>query len=260
MVIFNVLDHHIRRPDADRVIGVLLGNISDETGIVEVRNCFPVPHGEGEQISMNIDHYKTMVGLHHRLNPDDVVVGWYTTGDFVKRSAVLFQKFFRREMNQEPVHLMVGTDLASGTIQINTYYSLIVSFTDNFVHNHFLPLPFDYVTSEHERAAFDVLSTVKDGHSQPLSDLASLERALVRLQETISTLHAHLGDIIAGKAPQNVELGRFLQHTLSMLPSTDVSFETMFSNGTLDTLMLIYLANLTRSHLFLAEKSRDQTA
>lgn len=50
MVIFNVLDHHIRRPDADRVIGVLLGNISDETGIVEVRNCFPVPHSEGESV------------------------------------------------------------------------------------------------------------------------------------------------------------------------------------------------------------------
>ena len=50
MVVFSVLDHHIRRPDADRVIGVLLGNISDETGIVEIRNCFPVPHGEGEQV------------------------------------------------------------------------------------------------------------------------------------------------------------------------------------------------------------------
>jgi len=57
MVIFNVLDHHIRRPDADRVIGVLLGNISDETGIVEIRNCFPVPHNEGETVrSLSITH------------------------------------------------------------------------------------------------------------------------------------------------------------------------------------------------------------
>jgi translation initiation factor 3 subunit F len=260
MVVFSVLDHHIRRPDADRVIGVLLGNISDETGIVEIRNCFPVPHGEGEQISMNVDHYKKMMELHQRLSPDDVTVGWYTTGDFVKPSAVLFQKFFRREMNQEPVHLMVGTDLSTGSISINTYYNMVISFTDSLTHNHFVPLPFDYVTSEHERAALDVLGTVKEGQSQPLSDLASLERALLRLQETISILHTHVGDIIAGKAPQNIELGRFLQHTLSLLPSTDISFETMFTNGTLDTLMLIYLANLTRSHLFLAEKNRDQSS
>lgn len=49
MVIFNVLDHHIRRPEADRVIGVLLGNITED-GIVEIRNCFPVPHSEGESV------------------------------------------------------------------------------------------------------------------------------------------------------------------------------------------------------------------
>lgn len=49
MVIFNVLDHHIRRPEADRVIGVLLGSITED-GIAEIRNCFPVPHSEGESV------------------------------------------------------------------------------------------------------------------------------------------------------------------------------------------------------------------
>lgn len=50
MVVFSILDHHIRRADGDRVMGALLGTISEQTGIVEIRNCFPVPHSEGEQV------------------------------------------------------------------------------------------------------------------------------------------------------------------------------------------------------------------
>lgn len=209
---------------------------------------------------MHIDTYRKMIDLHHRLSPGDIVVGWYTTGESVRQSASLFQKFFWREMNQAPVHLMVGTDLASGSIQVNTYYSLAIHLTNEVkpLQNQFLPLPFDYVTSEHERAAFDVLGRNKSGKQvEPLSDLGSLEHALQKLHETLAILHSHVSAILSGKAPQNIELGRFLQHTLSLLPSSDISFETMFSNGTLDTLMLIYLANLTRSHLFLAERARD---
>jgi translation initiation factor 3 subunit F len=49
VVIFNILDHFIRRTEGqDRVIGTLLGvNVE---GTIEIRNCFPVPHTEGEQV------------------------------------------------------------------------------------------------------------------------------------------------------------------------------------------------------------------
>jgi hypothetical protein len=49
VVIFNILDHFIRRTEGqDRVIGTLLGvNVE---GVIEIRNCFPVPHTEGEQV------------------------------------------------------------------------------------------------------------------------------------------------------------------------------------------------------------------
>lgn len=45
VVVFNILDHYIRREeDNDRVIGTLFGVIND--GIIEIRNCFPVLHKE----------------------------------------------------------------------------------------------------------------------------------------------------------------------------------------------------------------------
>lgn len=46
LVIFNICDCYVRRPDqAERVIGTLLGSVSPD-GTVEVRNSYAVPHNE----------------------------------------------------------------------------------------------------------------------------------------------------------------------------------------------------------------------
>ena len=46
MVLFNVCDSYVRRPDqADRVIGTLLGSLLPD-GTVHVRNSYVVPHSE----------------------------------------------------------------------------------------------------------------------------------------------------------------------------------------------------------------------
>lgn len=51
VVIFNILDQFLRRSEGqDRVIGTLLGLNVD--GVIEIRNCFPVPHTEGEQVHL----------------------------------------------------------------------------------------------------------------------------------------------------------------------------------------------------------------
>ena len=48
VVYFSILDHYIRRSnDQDRVIGTLLGTVN-ANNIIEVSNCFPVPHNETE--------------------------------------------------------------------------------------------------------------------------------------------------------------------------------------------------------------------
>ncbi len=50
VVIFSILDHFVRRNDESqqRVIGSLLGTNID--GVVEITNCFPVPHTEDESV------------------------------------------------------------------------------------------------------------------------------------------------------------------------------------------------------------------
>ena len=46
LVIFNICDCYVRRPDqAERVIGTLLGSVLPD-GTVDVRNSYAVPHNE----------------------------------------------------------------------------------------------------------------------------------------------------------------------------------------------------------------------
>ncbi|GFY84519.1 eukaryotic translation initiation factor 2 [Actinidia rufa] len=51
LVIFNICDCFVRRPDqAERVIGTLLGSVLPD-GIIDVRNCYAVPHNESSDQS-----------------------------------------------------------------------------------------------------------------------------------------------------------------------------------------------------------------
>lgn len=81
-----------------------------------------------------------------------------------------------------------------------------------------------------------------------------------KLLSLLEDVSSYVDDVVAGKSAPNNTVGRALQQTLSLLPTSEASFEHMFTNGVQDVLMVIYLANLTRSHLLLAERMRDQNA
>lgn len=51
LVVFNILDHFLRRPfGSTRVIGTLLG-VYHHDGTVEVRNSFAVPHSTDPEVN-----------------------------------------------------------------------------------------------------------------------------------------------------------------------------------------------------------------
>ena len=78
VALFSILDHYLRRTDAqERVIGTLLGTRSD-TGEIEVRSAFAVLHSEtAEQVAVDMEYHHAMYELHHKVNPKEVIVGWY---------------------------------------------------------------------------------------------------------------------------------------------------------------------------------------
>ena len=58
-----------------------------------------------------------------------------------------------------------------------------------------------------------------------------------------------------GKIQADNKIGRFLTNAVAKLPKLDPStMERLFNNNLQDLLMVVYLANLTRTQLSLAEK------
>jgi len=61
---------------------VLPGTV--EKGIVEVTNCFCVPHKESEsQVEADLTYGMDLYDLNHRVNAQENIVGWWATGNEV---------------------------------------------------------------------------------------------------------------------------------------------------------------------------------
>lgn len=66
VVLFSICDAYIRRNEGkDRVIGTLLGSISD--GVVDIRECYAVPHNEStDQVSLSTTSaFSAIIGTHN---------------------------------------------------------------------------------------------------------------------------------------------------------------------------------------------------
>lgn len=100
--LFSILDHYLRRNDPEskakgadgdgedaedatpdgsgnaqpnRVIGTLLGTHNDNE--VEIRSCFAVPHNETDDlVQVDMEYHRSMIELHTKVHPEEVIVGW----------------------------------------------------------------------------------------------------------------------------------------------------------------------------------------
>jgi len=111
-VIFNVCDSYVRRNDnVERVIGTLLGHYDAKTNRLEVTNSYAVPHNVQHatgQVLLDVEFHRAMIELHARVNPKEIVIGWYSTGDGIVPASSLIHEFYAKEMGMNisaPLHL-----------------------------------------------------------------------------------------------------------------------------------------------------------
>jgi len=78
---------------------------------------------------------------------------------------------------------------------------------------------------------------------------------LERLQGMIDTVFRYVEDVVEGQVEPDNSVGRYLADTLASVPrvATD-AFDKLFNDSIQDLLLVLYLANLTRTQLTLAEK------
>jgi len=257
VVILNILDHNVRRNEAgQRVIGTLTGTALSD-GVFEIRNSFPVPHTEGEQVGVDMEFHHNMLDLHHRVSPKETIVGWYATGAEINEASVMLHEFYGREMNHPPIHLTVDTNLTNFTMTIKAYTSTNITFNEKVLGSQFLSIPTKIHALDTDKIGVSTL--VKGGFGGDtnaiVSDLEALEVSIKKLQEILSIAHHYVEDVLSEKVPADSSIGRFLADTVSSLPRIEPqAFEKMFNNSLQDLLLVVYLANLTRTQLTLAEK------
>ncbi|KAG5575468.1 hypothetical protein H5410_055602 [Solanum commersonii] len=253
LVIFNICDCFVRRPDqADRIIGTLLGSVLPD-GTVDIRNSYAVPHTESQdQVALDSDYHHNMLSSHQKVNPKEVIVGWFSTGFGVTGGSALIHDFFSRETTN-PIHLTIDTGFTNGEASVKGFVSVHLSIGDQQVAVQFQEIPLDLRMVEAERIGFDILKTT--AVEKLPNDLEGMEASMQRLLALIDDIYKYVDDVVEGRVPQDNKIGRFISDTVASLPKlSPQDFDKLVNDGLEDQLLLLYLASLTRTQLSFAEK------
>lgn len=252
VVLFTICDAYLRRSESqDRIIGTLLGSIAD--GVVEVRNCYAVPHSEAnDQVSVDAQHHQTLAQLHGKVNPLEKVVGWFSTGSQVSASDALIHSFFAQECNN-PVHLTVDTGLSGGKMAVCGYVSRTLCIQGRELAREFLEVPCEVKTVEAERMGVDLLRSAEC--EKIPDDMEGLVATFDRLQRSLQQAEEYVADVVSGKQQGSVAVGRYLAETIASVPHfSREEFERLMEDNMNDVLLVMYLSNLIRTHIALADK------
>ncbi|KAK4798016.1 hypothetical protein SAY86_030342 [Trapa natans] len=251
LVIFNICDCYVRRPDqAVRVIGTLLGSILPD-GTVDIRNSYAVPHNEfSDQVALDIEYHHNMLLSHQKVNPKEVIVGWYSTGFGVNVGSALIHEFYSREVIN-PVHLTVDTGFNNGQASIKAYVSTNLSLGDRPLAAQFQEIHLDLRMVEAERVGFDILK--KQAVDKLPNDLDGMEASMQRLLSLVDTIYEYVGNVVEGRVPADNNIGRFIADSVASLPKLS-SLDKLVNDSIQDHLLMLYLSSITRTQLSLAEK------
>ncbi|XP_008233727.1 PREDICTED: eukaryotic translation initiation factor 3 subunit F [Prunus mume] len=253
LVIFNICDCYVRRPDqAERVIGTLLGSILPD-GTVDIRNSYAVPHNESaDQVALDIDYHHNMLISQQKVNPKEVIVGWYSTGFGVTGGSALIHEFYSREA-PNPVHLTVDTGFRNGEGTIKAYVSVNLSLGDRQLAAQFQEIPLDLRMVEAERVGYDILKTTMVDKLP--TDLEGMEASMERLLALIDDVYKYVDNVVESRVEPDNNIGRFLLDAVASLPKlSPTAFDKLVNDSLQDNLLLLYLSSITRTQLTLAEK------
>ncbi|KAE9451471.1 hypothetical protein C3L33_16623, partial [Rhododendron williamsianum] len=222
LVMFNICDCFVRRPDqAERVIGTLLGSVLPD-GTVDIRNCYAVPHNE------------------------------FSTGFGVTGGSALIHEFYAREV-PNPVHLTVDMGFSSGEASIKAFVSVSLSLGDQQLAAQFQEIPLDLRLVEAESVGFDVLKTTMVDKLP--NDLEGMETSMERLLALIDDVYKYVDDVVEGRVASDNNIGRFISDTVASIPKiSPAAFDRLVNDSLQDQLLLLYLSSITRTQLSLAEK------
>ncbi|XP_015587446.1 eukaryotic translation initiation factor 3 subunit F [Cephus cinctus] len=264
VVLFQIVDAYERRnADSHRVIGTLLGTA--EKGVVEVTNCFCVPHKEyDDQVEAELNYAMDLYDLNHRVNTQENIVGWWATGKEVTNHSSVIHEYYARECNN-PIHLTLDTTLANTPrMGIRAYVCVQLGVPNGKQGCMFTPAKVQVTSYEPEIVGLQLCSKTQRpvsgslkpaGTVEPMMDLAQIAEASSKLSSMLEQVLAYVDDVLAGKQLPDNQVGRALLDMVHSVPkmSSD-QFDEMFNSNVKDLLMVVALSQLIKTQLQLNEK------
>merc|ERR1719199_1800314 len=208
---------------------------------------------------MDQDYHKQMLGLKQKVSARESVVGWFSTGDEINATSAVIHAFYCTKESQftptavllGPIHLLVDTSLVQQAFGIKAFVNVRTTVAESLLQFHEIPLRVQ--TSAAEKSGISQLMQAKkkatidsiDGFNLGLKELLGLFR---RIQEYVKAVQD-------GKVQGNLAVGRGLTAQLCSEPviATE-AIENLCKTSLQDSLMVVYLSNLTRTQISMTEK------
>ncbi|XP_057328811.1 eukaryotic translation initiation factor 3 subunit F isoform X2 [Microplitis mediator] len=262
--LFQIVSAYDRRnSNSHRVIGTLLGTV--EKGVVEVTNCFCVPHKESDdQVEAELSYAMDLYDLNHRVNAQENIVGWWATGKEVTTHSSVIHEYYARECNN-PVHLTVDTTLVNTTrMGIKAYVCVQLGVPNGKQGCMFTPTKVEITCYEPEIVGLQLCQktqkapsgqTKLGGGVEPMMDLAQIAEASSKLSTMLEQVLTYVDNVLDGKQPPDNQVGRALLDMVNSVPKmTSDQFDEMFNSNVKDLLMVVALSQLIKTQLQLNEK------
>jgi translation initiation factor 3 subunit F len=191
-----------------------------------------------------------MYDLHHRVSPQEVIVGWFSTGLNLTSSDALIQDFYSKEANFS-IHLKVDTNLTGNSFQVKAYGSKPLGLGDKTLASEFIEMPTEVLFGDADKLA----GLQQASGNKQQADAAGLQNSIARLEDLLASMAQYVQGVVEGKTKGDPVLGRYLADTMAVVPQIDrQDFERLFNENVQDVLLVSYLSNLVRVQLALSDK------
>lgn len=256
-VFYIIVDAYERRsPEQHRVIGSLLGTI--DNGVVEITNSFCVPHSEScEEVAVELDFAREMNEIHQKVSPNEIVVGWFSTGSEIIAHSLLIHDYYKRVV-ENPVHLTVDTTLQQQKLDYKCYCSVSVGIPSKTPANMFARIPVEITASDAEIVGvFTSQRSTRNANRivEPQSDLCVISEATAKMEERLDVLLAYVNKVLNNEIRPDPKVGREIMRLLNCVPKMSTEqFQEMLNTNIKDYLMVTFLASLCKANVALNEK------
>ncbi|XP_055385993.1 eukaryotic translation initiation factor 3 subunit F-1 [Condylostylus longicornis] len=261
VVLFQIVDAYERRnADSHRVIGTLLGSV--DKGIVEVTNCFCVPHKEhDDQVEAELSYALDLYDLNKKVNANESIVGWWATGNEVTNHSSVIHEYYARECNN-PIHLTVDTSLQGARMGLKAYVCVSLGVPCGKIGCMFTPINVEVTCYEPEivglqlcQKTLGVAHPMRPKTVSPMLDLSQIAEATDKLQSLLDQILTYVDDVVNDKQQPDNAVGRAILDLIHSVPNmSHEQFTQMFNSNIKDLLMVVTLSQLIKTQLQLNEK------